>query len=263
MVALIAGTADIAEARRDRAIRGQGTSEADWNAWPGLHRLAPTDAFELVPTGARAVVVAPHPDDEVLSVGGLLAMLARRLAPVRVIAVTDGTASHPASRDWPVERLVRERPGESRAALRRLGLAVEPVRLGLPDGGLQPLAALLAERLLPLLGHGDVVFTTWRGDGHPDHEACGHACALAAARAGARLVEVPVWAWHWAPPGDPRLPWDRARRLPLDADAAECKRHAVQAFASQLQPDESTGAGPILRASTVERAARDFEVMFT
>ena len=254
-----------AEAIADRAIRGEGTSEADWHAWPGLLRLPMTDAADLVPAGARAVVVAPHPDDEVLAVGGLLAQLARLAhgrPPVRVIAVTDGTASHPGSGEWSVERLVRERPGESRAALRRLGLAIEPVRLGLPDGGLQPLAALLAERLLPLVGRDDVVFTTWRGDGHPDHEACGHASAFVAARTGARLVEVPVWAWHWAAPADPRVPWERARRLPLDADAARCKRHAVQAFTSQLRPDPSTGAGPILRASTVERAARDFEVMF-
>jgi hypothetical protein len=75
-------------------------------------------------------------------------------------------------------------------------------------------------------------------------------------------VEVPVWAWHWASPGDARLPWRRARRLALDGEARERKRRAVQAFRSQLLPDPSTGAGPILRATTVERAARSFEVVF-
>jgi LmbE family N-acetylglucosaminyl deacetylase len=217
---------------------------------------------ELVPEGARAVVVAPHPDDEVLCVGGLLAQLAREGRAVRVIAVTDGTASHGGSSEWPVERLMRERPLESRLALRQLGIETEPVRLGLPDGGLEGLRELLARRLLPLLERDDVVFTTWRGDGHPDHEATGHACAFAAARVGARLVEVPVWAWHWASPGDARLPWRRARRLALDGEARERKRRAVQAFRSQLLPDPSTGAGPILRATTVERAARSFEVVF-
>lgn len=250
------------DAVTDRAIRGQGTTEAEWKGWSGLPAIRRIDADELVPPGARAVVVAPHPDDEILSVGGLLAQLARTGAPVRVIAVTDGTASHRGSSQWPPERLVRERPRESRMALSCLGIDVEPVRLGLPDGGLQELRDLLAERLLTLMDRSDVVFTTWRNDGHPDHEATGHACAFAAARTGARLIEVPVWAWHWAAPGDARLPWRRARRLVLDGDAVERKRRAVQAFASQLQPDPSTGAEPILRATTVERAARAFEVVF-
>jgi LmbE family N-acetylglucosaminyl deacetylase len=247
----------------DRPIRGLGTSERDWNAWPGLRQLRAATVAELVPPGARMVIVAPHPDDEVLSVGGLLALVARSGTPVCVIAVTDGTASHRGSTEWPADRLTRERPMESRNALHCLGTDVEPVRLGMPDGGLQDLRWLLSERLLPLLDRSDVIFTTWRQDGHPDHEATGHACALVAARVGARLVEVPVWAWHWAAPGDERLPWHRASRLNLDADAADRKRRAVRCFTSQLLPDASTGAGPILRATTVERAERPFEVMFT
>jgi LmbE family N-acetylglucosaminyl deacetylase len=250
------------EQEDDRAIRGDGTTEAEWLAWTGLNPLRATSAESLVPSGARAVVVAPHPDDEVLAVGGLLAQLARGASAIRVIAVTDGTASHRGSRDWPVERLVRERPRESREALHRLGVDVEPVRLGLPDGGLRGLETLLADRLLTLFERHDVVFTTWRGDGHPDHEATGHACAFAAARRGARLVEVPVWAWHWAAPGDWRLPWGRARRLDLDAPACRGKQSALRAFASQLEPDASTGRPAILRSTTLERAARPFEVFF-
>jgi len=258
-------------------IRGEGTAEAEWSAWPGLAQLPRIDARTLVPRGARAVVVAPHPDDEVLSVGGLLAQLGDgghegdegdedndgdHGARVAVIAVTDGTASHVGSTEWPVERLARQRPRESRLALRRLGLSVKPVRLGLPDGGVAAQRGTLAARLVSLLRPRDVVFTTWRGDGHPDHEATGQACALAAASAGARLVEVPVWGWHWARPGDARMPWRHAVRVDLDEDAVRRKRAAVQAFASQLRRDASTGAGPVLRSTTVARAQRPYEVMF-
>ncbi len=124
-----------------RAIRGEGTTEIEWCRWPGLARLPAIAPQELVPQSARAVVVAPHPDDEVLSVGGLLALLADCGRPVEVIAVTDGTASHRGSTEWPVERLARTRPRESRKALHCLGLAIEPARLGLPDGGLKGLRA--------------------------------------------------------------------------------------------------------------------------
>lgn len=241
---------------------GEGTPETTWRPWLQMALVTPATAEALVPEGARAVIVAPHPDDEVLAVGGLLAQLSAMAREVCVVAVTDGAASHPGSKQWPAEELARVRPIETRRALQRLGVTEEPVRLGLPDGGLQPLRGLLADTLLPLLRADDVVFTTWRMDGHPDHEATGHACAFAAARVGARLIEVPVWAWHWATPGDARMPWRRARRVVLGADEARRKRRAVQAFESQLQLDHSTGAGPILRASTVERAARPFEVLF-
>lgn len=250
-------------ALRGSSFTGQGTLEVAWGAWHGLSRLPTASLEDLVPHGSRAVVVAPHPDDEVLCAGGLLAVLARTGVATCVVAVTDGTASHPGSSEWPIDRLRRERPLESQRALRCLGVDAEPVRLGLPDGGLQALGGLLADRLLPLVRRTDVIFTTWRGDGHLDHEISGHVCALVAGRIGARLVEIPVWAWHWAEVGDARLPWGCARRLELDDEARRKKRDAVQCFTSQLRPDASTGSGPILRATTVERAARPFEVMFT
>jgi LmbE family N-acetylglucosaminyl deacetylase len=249
----------------DRAIEGAGTSESDWLGWLDRRRLPEIAPESLVPPGCRAVVVAPHPDDEVLSVGGLFGRLHRLGRELLVVAATDGTGSHDGSPLWPPERLARERPLETLEALRRLGLstACEVRRLGLPDGGLMRSRGMLAERVAALLRPGDVVFTTWRFDGHPDHEATGQACAAVAACMGVQLVEVPVWAWHWAPAGDARLPWSRARRVPLDADTARRKAEAVDAFRSQRLPDESTGAGPILRPTTVERARRPFEVVFT
>lgn len=248
----------------DRAIEGTGTSESDWLGWLARRRLPEIRPETLVPPGCRAVVVAPHPDDEVLSVGGLLGHLHRLGRDLLVVAATDGTGSHDGSSLWPPERLARERPLETAEALRRLDLSIcEVRRLGLPDGGLMASRGALAERVAALLRPGDVVFTTWRFDGHPDHEATGQACAAAVACMGAKLVEVPVWAWHWAPAGDARLPWSRARRVTLDADTARRKAEAVDAFRSQLLPDTSTGAGPILRSTTVERARRPFEVVFT
>lgn len=251
----------------DRVIEeGEGTTEAQWATWPGIDRLPAVSPADLVPEGARIVVVAPHPDDEVLACGGLLSMLCRAGDEQReslIVAVTDGDASHPGSQSWPRERLLRERPAETRRALQRLGLSGETLRLALPDGGVPARRDALCRRLESVLRAGDVVCTTWRMDGHPDHEATGKAAATACARIGARLLEVPVWAWHWAAPGDARLPWQRAARLLLDPMAQRAKRAAVQQFQSQLHDDPSTGNRAILRGSTIERASRPFEVFFT
>lgn len=247
----------------DRMIEaGDGTPEDRWLAWMASEPFRDTTLDELVNSSRRVLLVAPHPDDEILAAGGLLAMLAAHWREPLVIAVTDGTRSHPGSTLWPGERLKAERPRESLEALSRLGLAGVSLRMQFPDGGLAAAEDLLARRLGEFIGSGDTVVTTWRMDGHPDHEATGRACARACARANARLVEAPVWAWHWAGVADARLPWHRARRLALDAQARMGKRHALHAFASQLQPDPSTGAQAVLPPSMIERAARPFELFF-
>ena len=113
---------------RSNPIVGQGTS---LHQWQGSRRLAEVPGItveELVPPGARAVIVAPHPDDEVLGCGGLLQLLATAGRSMQLISVTDGSASHPGSQRWPVERLSVVRPQESAEALRRLGLPMHSLK---------------------------------------------------------------------------------------------------------------------------------------
>ena len=80
-------------------------------------------------------------------VGGLLAQLARKGIPVRVIAVTDGAASHRGSSTWTAKRLRYIRHRESRAALRCLGIVESLLRLKLADGEVARQHMRLAERL--------------------------------------------------------------------------------------------------------------------
>lgn len=247
----------------NKAIAGLGTTEDAWLHWLAGQQLPSASVDDLLGTSRRLVMVAPHPDDEVLAIGGLLAQLSTLCGDVLIVAVTDGEGSHADSPQWPRTRLAAERPLESAEAWRRLGFGQATCeRFGLPDGAVRTHRDTLVERLTGVLRPTDVVFTTWRHDGHPDHEATGRACAVACMQVGSTLVEVPVWAWHWAEPGDARLPWHRAVKLPLDAPSAARKRHAVGAFTSQLAGDTSTGAGPILRSTTVQRAHRPFEIFF-
>lgn len=244
-------------------LEGRGTPEAAWRQCRHLGALPPVTVETLVPLGRRAVIVSPHPDDEVLGAGGLMALLARQGREVLVVPVTDGAASHPGSRRWTPERLAQERPMETVRALALLGLSrIQLHRLGLPDGHLADLEAPMTWALVPQLRPSDVVITTWRHDGHPDHEATGRACAAACAQVGATLLEMPISAWHWARPGDPRLPWARACRLPLSPDLEQRKRLAARAFASQTRPDPSSQTGCALPAATLARVLRPYEVFF-
>jgi hypothetical protein len=100
-------------------------------------------------------------------------------------------------------------------------------------------------------------------DGHLDrHEAAGRSAATAAGRTGARLLSFPVWTWHWAQPADPRVPWSTARRVPLPPMIVHAKRHAVHAFASQLEPlSAQPGDEAILGPHAVARLTREYEVI--
>lgn len=241
----------------------EGTPLAQWQASTCLGRVPAIEAQTLLPAGCRLVLVAPHPDDEVLTCGGLLTCLAGREQDLLLVAVTDGEASHPGSTRWPARVLRRERPLESRAALACLGLDVERLgwlRLGLTDGGVAADEQRLATRLMSLLRPGDRLLTTWRGDGHCDHEAVGRAAALAAKASGASLIEAPVWAWHWAAADDPRLPWARARKLLLDVDSVARKRRAIAAHVSQVEPDN--GRPAVLAPATLARLLQPFELVF-
>lgn len=129
---------------------------------------------------------------------------------VLLVSATNGEGSHPHSSQWPERRLRHQRPLESRHALQLLGLDLNRLdwrRLNLKDGALPHDEAFLVNHLNQLLKPGDLLLTTWRGDGHCDHEAAGRACAQAAQARRVQLAEAPVWAWHWASPDDPRLPW--------------------------------------------------------
>ena len=135
------------------------------------------------------------------------------------------------------------------------------VRLGLQDGDADRFEASLSGFLSNFLQPGDIVFTTWRYDGHPDHEAAGRAVHSVAEALDLTFVEVPLWTWHWASPDDTRVPWSRARRIVLDDATHARKLRAVQAFRSQLEPDAATGYAPVLPEYVLTRLTRPFEVV--
>lgn len=245
-----------------RLIAGEGTAEATWQQWFAAHPLPQVSAPGLLARSARVHVVAPHPDDEILGCAGTLRQLARVGVQIHLWAVTDGEASHPGSSYWSPARLTEARARESHCALQRLSLHCRRHRLGLPDGQVARHEAQLFECLRATLSRGDTVMAPWQLDGHPDHEAVARACRRAVQATGARGIEVPIWGWHWADPSAHALPFERAVCVPLSGSDRSAKMHAIDAFQSQLRPDPSTGAPPVLPAYALARWQRSFEVFF-
>lgn len=184
------------------------------------------------PASTGIVVVAPHPDDEAILFGGLIAGAAGRQVPVRVLAVTDGEAAYP--HDIDADRLATLRRREQASAVTHLGLAPSAVtRLGIPDGEVAGHEAALVDAVTAAIGpEVDLVVAPWEHDHHTDHEACGRATRRAVARCGRRVTS--VFGLFWAllrsePPPDLPLV-----ALTLTPCVLEAKRRAIDSHASQV-----------------------------
>ena len=233
-------------------IDAPGTGESSWHSWPLLGELPVAD----VTTWRSAVVVAAHPDDEVLGVGGTMALLAAAGARLRLIAVTDGEFSHQGMGD--PGALAERRAGETAAALRVLGAQdTEVIRLGLPDAGLTWRENEITAILRELTDGFDACLAPWPRDVHADHEVAGRS----ARRAREDSLGYPIWMWHWARPGDQRVSWHRAVRVPLPPAVAAAKQAAIRCFASQLEAREPSGQ-PVLTHGVLAHFTRAQEVLF-
>ncbi len=141
------------------------------------------------------LVLAPHPDDEILGAGAIMARTIAGGGAVAVVVLTDGSRSDPGAD--PAALAIR-REAECRAGLLAMaGRDVPTCFLGLPDGGLSSSAVDLAEgsvlaRFVAAAAP-DTIIVTDPADGHRDHKAAfGVAAQLVAMGLADRLLVMPV-----------------------------------------------------------------------
>ena len=136
--------------------------------------LLPRDSLQ-----GPVLVLAAHPDDEVIGAGSMLAYHASRGHQVIVIHATDGAGGDPNNRESGDIRDVRRAEGVE--ALRRLG--VEPARhWDLPDGQLPEHLEDLTARISAVMQEVQpkTLYSFHAGEAHRDHRAIAKATAVAA-----------------------------------------------------------------------------------
>jgi LmbE family N-acetylglucosaminyl deacetylase len=207
-------------------------------------------AQEWAPRRGPLLVVAPHPDDEVLGAGGLIQSWGAAGQPVSILSVTDGEA---ADSGW--QGLDRIRRKELQDALRTLTpIHVAVQRTAIPDGKVADHANKLRGILTERATSDATIVAPYEQDGHPDHEVVGRVCHEVARAAGVPLVSYPVWAWHHTQPGSVRsLRWVR---FSLTAAARRAKARALQCFKSQLR---STSGAPTMPPHLLAYFQRPYE----
>ncbi len=209
--------------------------------WLAAHEAA----VPWSPPQADTLVLVPHPDDELLLFGGLIARQIDSGCEVTVLAATDGEAAYASAEAQTLASLRRREQSE---ALRTLtgGPSVEIVRLGLPDGALAEHADELVDAIRHHAQTKPFVAAPWTMDHHCDHEALGHAAIRAVSNTDVALVFGLFWAWHHRFPEDLSAP---LLKLALPPAVLRRKRAALCCHHTQLQ---WPGEDPILTRAALE-----------
>lgn len=235
-----------------------GTDARTWDALnPAELPPVRIDRYE------HLVVVAAHPDDETLGVGGLLHRFAAEGGAVTLVMATDGEGSHPDSPTMPPDRMAEVRRQEILAAVAVLAPAATVIRLQIPDGEVTAHQQVLADRLDRLVDSGTLVVSPWQHDRHPDHEAAAIAAARVAARHGLTHLSYPIWGWHWGRPTDPEFDRGLMQRVTLPAASRTAKAVALSRYRSQILPlSTQPGDEPVLSRAFLEHFDRSDEILF-
>lgn len=150
---------------------------------------------------SRVLVLAAHPDDEVLGMGGTIALHAGREDEVRIVCVTDGSSTQ-----YPGDTALRERKNEeARRAAAELGVD-DYVHLDLPDMRLDTLAHVEINRVVEEYVRGfaaEVVYTP-HPDVNRDHVALFDSVAVATRPVPGQTVRrvltyAPTSSTEWTP----------------------------------------------------------------
>lgn len=203
------------------------------------------DTIPLAPeqcvTGfGTTLIVAPHADDESLGCGGVISLLRKYGQAVYILLLSDGTLSHPNSKEYPAEKLMHLREKELTEASAILGVAEENIIFcrfpdrNVPKDGDEKfeVSVKIISKMLDVIKP-QSIFVPWRRDPHPDHQAA-FQLLNAAETVGAKLYEYPIWLQELGEDGDEPGPDESMPfRLNISSVLAQ-KQDAISKHRSQI-----------------------------
>lgn len=156
--------------------------------------------FSEVVIPDKVLIVAPHPDDEVLGCSGLIQRLLREGKQVDVVILSGGGKSHADCCKIDEATLIESRRNLSRKAAKVLGLPLENLHfLDYPDGSIA-FDCSETDHLKKLIKtlQPKAIFVPHKGEGWSDHLEAGRIVwALVGKMSGISLYEYCVWFWYY------------------------------------------------------------------
>ena len=207
----------------------------------------------------KIVIVAPHPDDEVMGCGGLIQRMHGQGCDIHIFVLTGGEGSHRGCCKMAGEQIIDARRALCKGIDNSLGIDSEHLHMfSYPDGGIA-YSHEETERLRFLLHwiKPDAVFVPHWGEGWPDHV---NTRAIVKSILGKEipLFEYSVWLWYynvW------RLDWKNMRVLRMTTEEQKRKLKAVDDYVTPKAPCGIPWSG-VLPDIILQLARWNMEIFF-
>ncbi|MEN5380133.1 PIG-L deacetylase family protein [Sphingobacterium kitahiroshimense] len=186
------------------------------------------------------LIVAPHADDESLGCGGVISLLRKYGQTVYIVLLSDGTLSHPNSKEYPADKLRDLREKELVNAAGILGVSAENIFFcrytdrNVPSRNEEEFEKAVENisTMLDML-QPQTIFVPWRRDPHPDHKAAFQILS-AATTPGITIYEYPIWLQELGKAAD-RPTSDESMAFCLDITTVLAKKQeAIAQHRSQI-----------------------------
>ena len=181
------------------------------------------------------LIVAPHPDDEIIGCGGLIAHLVKENKAPHVVIMTGGEGSHHGCCDTSSGDIVAARRRLTRNAAAIVGLPIENIHeLNYPDGGIS-MNNTETDRLKTLIDElqPDTILVPHWGEGWSDHIQTAEIVKQIAPHSAKRWMFC-VWVWYYNVWRD--LDWKNAAQLCMTPAEHRIKLDAMDAYIRPLAP---------------------------
>ncbi|HEX7871599.1 MAG TPA: PIG-L deacetylase family protein [Sphingobium sp.] len=215
----------------------------------------------------RAVIVAPHPDDEVLGCGGTMARLAAMGAEVHVLLMTRGM--EPRFSSAQVERVLAEvKEAHAMLGVTRLHCLDLPAAEldAMPIADVNHRVGEILAELQP-----DTLFLPFIGDIHFDHQVA-FTAAMVYARPRSDKAPSRIYAYetlsetNWYAPGvtpafTPNMFVDISQEIALKLRAFGCFRSQVKAFPDERSLEALEALARMRGATVFRNAAEAYQII--
>lgn len=188
-----------------------------------------------LPLSENTVIIAPHPDDEVIGCAGLIKALVERGTPPHVIVMTGGEGAHRGCCELEESEIIVERRKLTMKVAKTLGLSESYIHfLDYPD---EHIALDCAEtkklaQLLLRLSPQTVLIPHW-GEGWSDHIEAAEIVKDLLRDKNASIYEYCVWMWYynvW------NLDYKNAYIVKMNKTMHERKLRAIEQYITPLAP---------------------------
>lgn len=183
----------------------------------------------------KVLILAPHPDDETLGCGGLIARLCTEKKTPHIAILTGGGGSLRGRSDISETDVVKARRKLTLDSSKQLGLPEENIHFfDFKDGDIDTRPENEMSRLKELIDNlnPDNILVPHNGEGWPDHLAA-RQIGIELAPKGSTIWEYCVWMWYynvW------NLDWKNAYVLRMTEKEHSAKLRAVDAYVKPLAP---------------------------